>query len=242
MSTSVGSFQDLYTGGDYAKKHPDWHLEHSPAKAKDLTPGLLAAVDLAGKSTFRLGDIGAGTGAVLDAAMKVLKTERPKVELEGVGFEISPDAVQLAATHFPHLTVRQKFFEGSDGPFDAVMFVDVLEHVENPWDLLRSARQASATMLVRQPLLDGFSTFRHRNYEHQRTHWGHISYFNFRSFMDMAGACGWKPLKVDLVAPWDLATTPNREGATFLNRSITRWNREMASFILSGFYLNGAFC
>ncbi|MCS7033896.1 MAG: class I SAM-dependent methyltransferase [Phycisphaerae bacterium] len=241
MASAASAYRDEYTGGEYGKKHPDWHMSEAPAKAEDLYPGLEAILRKLQTPVLRLADVGAGTGAVLDAILRKLSKSHSDLKVQATGFELAPDAIELATRHFPGLPMRQKPFEPGDGPFDVVMFVDVLEHVENPWELLRTARSESRFMLVRQPLLGGYSEFRHSNYAYQRNHWGHISYFNYRSFLDLADACGWQPLKVDLVAPWELATTPDGAGGTLIKRLLTRWDREWASFILSGFYLNGAF-
>jgi hypothetical protein len=162
------------------------------------------------------------------------------LKVEGIGFEVSQFAVEAGRKLFPHLDLRQKFFELTDGNFDAVLFVDVLEHLENPWDLLRRARATSEYMIVRQPLLENFSTFRHNNYRNQRQEWGHIGYFNYNSFMDMAIASGWKSFKVELLADWELAGHLGRHVSP-LHKLFARANRKMASYLLSGFYLNGAF-
>ena len=232
----------VYTEGQYAAQHPDWHLTDAPWKAQDIWPGLVAIIDsLPAGQPLRLADVGCGAGGVLAEVLKLIKSQYPEVVVHAIGFEISADAVALARTNFPELEVRQKFLNPSDGPFDAVMFVDVLEHVENPRELIRIARATARHMLIRQPLLGGLSTFRHNNYRDQRQHWGHIEFFDYRLFMDIAESCGFKPLKVTLQAPWELAgvTTPDR--VVPLKRLITRWNRIMSSFFIAGFYLNGAF-
>jgi len=97
-----------------------------------------------------------------------------------------------------------EFFTRDSGNFDAALLIDVLEHLENPWDMLRVAAHNSKYLVVRQPLIANYSNFRHRNYSTQREHWGHIAYFNFPSFMDMADACGWKPIYSSLLPPWEL--------------------------------------
>ena len=230
----------LYTEGEYLEQHPDWHLPDAPGKAMDLMTGLLAVVDSRKSNTFKIADIGAGVGGVLVEVVKQLNQIRPSLTVEGVGFEVSAFAVDAGRKLFPNLDLRRKFFEITDGTFDAVLFVDVLEHLENPWDLLRKARATSEYMIVRQPLLESFSTFRHDNYRNQRQEWGHIGYFNYNSFIDMATAAGWKPFKVELLAAWELAGHRSRHVSP-LHKLLVRANRRMASYLLSGFYLNGAF-
>jgi hypothetical protein len=231
---------DLYTSGDYGLKHQSWHLEDSPDKVDDIMPALLAVLETMQADTVTIADVGAGTGGVVAEVVNQLSQIDQNLLVHATGFEISPVAIKTGREAFPDLDLRQKFFESSDGPFDVVLFVDVLEHLENPWEMLRTAHAASEYMIIRQPLLDNFSTFRHNNYSDQREHWGHINYFNYRSFIDMANATGWKPLKVDLLASWEL--TENRDQSVSpLHNLATRVARLMASYFLSGFYLNAAF-
>ena len=230
---------DLYKYGDYAARHPDWHLADAPTKADDLVSGLSAVLESWKNKQLRIADVGAGVGAVLMEVCDRLRTIQPDIKLDFVAFEISPQAVSKGRSLFPQLDFREKVLEASDGPFETILFVDVLEHVENPWDVLRVAAQVAEYLVVRQPLLENFSTFRHRNYRNQREEWGHIGYFSYYSFLDMAEACGWRPLKIQLLAPWELSGSKVR--GSIVGRALLRTNRVMASHFLSGFYLNGAF-
>lgn len=230
---------EQYLGGEYKSRHPDWHSAESAGKAADLQAGLEAMLRDSPQEKWKITDVGAGVGGVLDETMKRMANIQPGVELEGCGIEISSQAIAMAAQRFPHLKMQEKFFEPSDGPIDAVMFVDVLEHVENPWELLRAARSAARYMLVRQPLLEGFSTFRHRNYQLQRQDWGHIGFFSYHFFLDMTAAAGWEPLRIDLRPPWELTGNSKRPGQ--LQKLFADLDRVTASFFISGFYLNGVF-
>ena len=92
----------------------------------------------------------------------------------------------------------------------------------------------------RSPAVAGnFSTFRHNNYSGQRETWGHISFYSYRFFLDMAATTGWEPLHLDLLAPWELAGAASPGG--FIQNLIIKMNRVTASYFISGFYLNGVF-
>jgi|GEM_PF-6008231 len=236
----MSSSTDLYISGNYGLQHQDWHLSDAPYKVEDLMPSLLIAANSVENNLFRIADIGAGVGGVLAECTQRITKAIKHLECEAVGFEISPFAVDIGRKLFPNIDLRQKTFESSDGPFDVLMFVDVLEHLENPWELLRIANKSSEYMIIRQPLLENFSTFRHNNYHNQREEWGHIAYFNYYSFMDMAYATGWKPIKVNLLANWELSGKEKKRASLF-NRLIVKSNRVLASYLISGFYLNGIF-
>jgi SAM-dependent methyltransferase len=62
---------------------------------------------------------------------------------EAVGVEQSPAAADVARTHMG-LDVRTGYLEDFDfeNEFDVVTFLDVLEHIANPLEVLASARQA----------------------------------------------------------------------------------------------------
>jgi hypothetical protein len=169
-----------------------------------------------------------------------MRTQWPSIRIIPTAFEVSPEAAAMAKANAPGLEVYQKPLDPTDGPYEIVAFVDVLEHVENPWELLRTAQSTSEYLVVRQPLLGNYSRFRHNNYKNQRLEWGHVGYFNHRSFLDMTAACGWQPIHLDLLAPWELAVTqPNR--ASLAGRLLLKLNRVTASFFVDGFYLNAAF-
>jgi hypothetical protein len=234
----IQAFSTLYTDGNYAKQHPDWHLADAPGKALDLQAAVEAVAAAVGGKKLVLADIGAGVGGVLDQLVTLFRTKMPQLEISPIAFEMSLEAASEARRRFPDLDVRQKLLEPTDGPFDATLFVDVLEHVENPWELLRTARSVSQYLIVRQPLLANWSRFFHDNYRDQRETWGHISLFNCRSFADMTLATGWKPLLLQLLAPWELAGSGKKR---LLPGIIVKINRPISSFVIDGFYLIGAY-
>jgi SAM-dependent methyltransferase len=79
-------------------------------------------------------EIGCGTG-------NLLASLRPR---RGVGVDISPRMVEIAASKFPSLdffVADAEAFEASE-TFDFVIVPDVIEHLANPVAMFRSARKA----------------------------------------------------------------------------------------------------
>jgi hypothetical protein len=229
-----------YTGGTYWDEHPNWHLEDSPGKTEDILPGLIAIVDQLVVKELKLADVGAGVGGVLVEVVKRLREARPQVQVDPTAIEVSPRAVEEARRRYPELKVQCKPLEASDGPFTVTMLIDVLEHLENPRAMLQAACGASQYLVVRQPLEENFATFRRNAYKAQRDKWSHIGYFNYHSFIDLALSTGWRPLHIELVAPWELKTNRD-QSAPISKRLFVRANRLLASYIYGGFYLNGSF-
>lgn len=225
-----------YTDGDYAARHPDWHILDAEVKANALLPYVKALAELC--SNPLICDVGTGVGGVPAALTRMFSSaeaSRPRY----VGFEPSEYAARRGRKMHPGLEIRNKPLEELDGPFDATLFVDVLEHLENPWEMLRLARRVSRYLLVHQPLLDNFGLFRRNKYEQQRRDLGHISFFNHASFVDMTAATGWRPYALALIAPWQTGVA----GGPLLpvKRLLRRVAPEATSFMLEGFYLDGLF-
>ncbi len=236
----MSHIENYYTSGTYWNTHESYLKDDKPAKARDVIDGFVAAVDKVGTSEIRVADVGGGTGAVIAELARLLKPLRPNVTIKATIFEIAANAVEYGRKAFPQQEYVNAFFQGNEGTFDVLMYIDVLEHVENPWDLLRKARGCSQTLLIRQPLEGTLPMFRHNSYKGQRESLGHINYFNYRQFLDMAASCGWTPLNAKLLAPWEF-TLGEATGGSLLRKAIVGWNREMASQLLHGFYLNGSF-
>lgn len=231
---------EQYLNGSYGEKHTDWHLDDAPYKVQDIKEFLTLLLEQEDKSELKIAEVGAGVGGVLDEVVRYLKILRQDLEVKAVGFEISPFATEIARTKFPELEFRVDFKKDAN-VFDSTLFIDVLEHLEDPWSMLREAHKKAKYVIVRQPLLENFSTFRHKNYQEQREYWGHIKYFNYYSFLDMMTACGWEVLKIDLVPYWKLAKNSKKFGSPLLQSAIVSLNKVLVSYFLSGFYLNGIF-
>lgn len=230
----------IYTNEKYATLHKDWHIADTDAKVMDMSvfnPSILGAVN---KSEINIADVGCGVGGVLHGIIKDLNRQT-NVKINGTAFEISEYAVSNGKVMFPELTWINRQLLETDGPYDVIMFIDVFEHLENPWEMLRLASKVSKYMLIRQPLLDNYSNFRTDNYKHQREHWGHIAFFNFRSFIDMAKSTGWSPFDTKLLAPWELNTIEKDMKVPIWKKLLLQKYRVPLSYLISGFYLNGLF-
>lgn len=94
----------------------------------------------------RILDVGCGDGLIDSLIMQA----RPELEIEGIDVLLRPD---------PH--IRVSGFDGSsipfpDNSFDAVMFVDVLHHTDDPMVLLReAARVTRSSIILKDHLTDG---------------------------------------------------------------------------------------
>jgi len=143
---------ELYTSGQYGRKHPDWHAEHSPWKARRLFD-LLSDEWLATnwpRRRLRVAEVGCGFGGVLAELCAIL--EEKGVECQGTGYDISPQAVHEAALRHPRLRFCVSDLSDVADRYDLGLIVDVLEHVQDPETLLTQARERFNWLLLHIPL------------------------------------------------------------------------------------------
>ena len=94
----------------------------------------------------RVLDVGCGDGAVAQLLMQL----RNDVEMCGIDVLVRP------TTHIPVVAFDGHRIPFDDAEFDAVVFVDVLHHTEDPMELLREAvRVAPKAIIVKDHAADG---------------------------------------------------------------------------------------
>jgi SAM-dependent methyltransferase len=163
-------FEDLYTSGAYLKKNPTWHLEEAPWKAKQILQ-ILGSNDIVPQTIC---EVGCGSGEIL----KLLQQTLPG-ECALWGYEISPQAFELCKDksneklHFKLANIAQE----KDVHFDLILVMDVLEHVEDYFSLLRDIQQKSEYKIFQLPLDISVRSVLRGDILKYRETWGHIHYF-----------------------------------------------------------------
>jgi ubiquinone/menaquinone biosynthesis C-methylase UbiE len=89
-------------------------------------------------------DVGCGDGLLAHSISK----KRPDIAIRGV------DVFIRESTHVPVEAFDGKIIPYPDGSFDAVMFVDVLHHTEDPIILLREATRVGRRIIIKDHLLN----------------------------------------------------------------------------------------
>ncbi len=179
--------KDLYTSGDYLEKNPTWHVEESPWKAKEIMR-MVQRNSLAPKTIC---EVGCGAGEVLR-----LLQMRMDSKCIFSGYEISPQVSELSKSrendrlHFK----LQNFMEEKSVYFDLILVLDVLEHMENPYDLLRDIKFKSQYKIIHFPLDISVKSVLRDQIVTYREQYGHIHYFTKSIALRMLEEMGYEVL------------------------------------------------
>jgi len=126
-----------------------------------------------GVSPASICDVGCGTGGVLAA----LSPRFPSARI--VGYELSPQASQLARRLHPDVDVRQEDVFLSAEHFELAMLIDVFEHVEDYIGFLRRAKFVGDKLLCHIPLdMNALTVAREHRVRAKREDVGHLHYFS----------------------------------------------------------------
>jgi ubiquinone/menaquinone biosynthesis C-methylase UbiE len=163
--------EEMYTHGDYLKKNPTWHIEHSPWKAKQI----IQMMRLNRIEPKTICEVGCGAGEIL---LQLQNSMNKKCVFWG--YEISPQAFELCKTrtnerlHFKLRDISQE----KDVFFDLVLLIDLIEHLEDYFSFLREIKQKSCYKILHIPLdLTVLSVLRVSPLMKGRDSAGHIHYF-----------------------------------------------------------------
>src|SRR5438874_5172827 len=162
--------EELYTSGTYLEKNPTWHVGESPWKAREITR-MMARNKILPKTVC---EVGCGAGEVLRLLQGTMDPE-----CVFWGYEISPQAFELCKSraneklHFKLLDIREE----KDAFFDLILVMDVLEHMEDYFSLLRAIQQKSPYKIIHIPMdLSVRSVLRGYLLNYRRAY-GHLHYF-----------------------------------------------------------------
>ncbi len=162
--------KSMYETDHYGANNPTWHEEDSPWKARQIAQMLSRH----GLGTGKICEIGCGTGEILINLAAAL----PDAELSG--YEIAPQAHQRAMAKG---SARVDFhladlLDEEVQPFDLMMAIDVIEHVDDYYGFLTRLRPKAKYKLFHIPLdLSAQSLARAWPLMNLREGVGHIHYF-----------------------------------------------------------------
>jgi SAM-dependent methyltransferase len=175
----------IYDSGEYLNKNPTWHVEDSLWKAKQIIR-MLGAHNLKPNTIC---EVGCGAGEILRSLQEMLPTQ---VEL--VGYEISPQAFELAKTR---QNDRLQFYLGDikdeQRHYDLTILMDVIEHLEDYYSFLRDIRDRGDRTILHIPLdMCVNHLIRAKPLADIRRAVGHIHSFTKESAFSVLDECGFQ--------------------------------------------------
>jgi SAM-dependent methyltransferase len=159
-----------YESGEYLAKNPTWDIEDSAWKAEQVRK-IFSRNDLSPRSVV---EVGCGAGGILAA----LHDASPEVQY--VGFEIAPDASRFWDIYKEKniLFVIDDFLSADTPHFEALLLLDVIEHIPDPFAFLKALRGRADYFVFHFPLdLSAVSVLREKPLLNVREKVGHIHYF-----------------------------------------------------------------
>lgn len=163
--------RNVYMDGDYLEKNPSWFIEESPFKVRQIVQ-MIAKNNLSPRTIC---EVGCGAGEVLR-----LLQQQMDPECRFLGYDISPQALEMCKSRAnERLQFKLADVTQDDGAFfDAMLILDVVEHVEDYFGFLNKIRPRSDLKIFHFPLdLSVQAVFRKHGLLKRRELYGHIQYF-----------------------------------------------------------------
>jgi SAM-dependent methyltransferase len=200
---------DKYLTSDYLRQNPTWDLGDSPWKAEKVIDMLTAE----GCKPRSICEVGCGAGGVLAELRRVF----PDTEL--FGYDIAPDAGGFWSQHMSaniHFEIGD-FFELNERTYDVLLLLDVIEHLQNPFDFVDRLQNYASLFVFHIPIdLSAMSVLREQPLLRARHKVGHIHYFTKGLVLAFLQECGYEILNWCYTGA--AFTTPQRNWKTRLAR------------------------
>jgi SAM-dependent methyltransferase len=181
----VKPVENRYLDGEYLATNPTWGEEDSAWKARMILrlwqrSGLPVPASVA--------EIGCGAGGILAG----LRAGFPD-SVAFHGFDIAPAAIELARRHSaPRLEYHCEDLTGAGRRFDALLCIDVFEHVENPFEFLRTIRNIAPIVVFNIPLEMHLAGILINHQLWTRRHYGHLHFYTAAVAFETLKECGYE--------------------------------------------------
>jgi len=184
----MGLPTEKYTTDEYLKNNPTWDIEDSPWKADNVIQ-MLSAID---KTPESICEIGCGAGGVLVALKRYFK------QVDLFGFDIARDVSRFWESH-KSAGIDFKlgdFFQLNKRRYDVLLLLDVIEHLQNPFDFIYRLQGFADYFIFHIPLdLSAISVLREAPLLYVRNKVGHIHYFTKTLALSLLEECNYEIIK-----------------------------------------------
>lgn len=191
----MGEVNSIYTSGEYLKHNPEWGRDDSLWKVKhifNVLPDNFIEENFKGRE-ISIADIGCGRGGIIGYFTAMLKEKSCRVN-RSVGFDISDIPLKMARDEWKDVEFRKGRVEDLKENFDFCLLIDIVEHVENPDEFLRTCAVHCKYLILHIPLDDHYNTRLRNLRPYLAKTLGHIHYFNADSALGIVKRNGMKVL------------------------------------------------
>lgn len=171
MAATQPSISPIYRDGTYLSRNPSWHIDESAWKVSQILR-MMARQRIAAK---KICDVGCGVGEVLRLLQQALPAD-----CSLWGYEPSPQAHELCREranerlHFKLMDIAAE----RNVYFDLILLLDVIEHVEDYFNLLREVKPKGRLVMLHIPLdLSVQTVLRKNGLMKRRNMYAHLHYF-----------------------------------------------------------------
>lgn len=186
--SDLGPIEARYLSADYIAHNPSWDVEDSPWKAGKVRE-LLGANRIVPQSVV---DVGCGAGNVLVQ----LKGAYPAARM--TGYDIAPDAERFwGSPRSLGINLVTGNFLDSDMPVqDVLLLLDVVEHLQDPFDFLARLKGRAGHYVFHFPLdLSAISVLRESPLLLVRNKVGHVHYYTRGLALALLAECGYRVIE-----------------------------------------------
>jgi SAM-dependent methyltransferase len=133
-------------------------------------------------------EIGCGSGGILAE----LQSRFPDTTVYA-GFDIAPEAIRMAEKHARKgLSYHCEDLRQTTRTFDALLCIDVFEHVENPFEFLRAIKKLAPLVVFNIPLEMHVAGVLINHQLWTRRHYGHLHFYTAAVALETLKECGYR--------------------------------------------------
>ncbi len=161
----------IYESKEYLNLNETWHVEDSHWKAKQV----LKLINSHNIKANTICEVGCGAGEILVQLSQTLSQDT-----YFIGYDISPQLENMwkERENDKIKFIKQDFLK-SEEYYDILIFIDIIEHIENYIGFLREVKDRGNYKIFNFPLeIFAVKALMSHKYTHSRTRYGHIHYFN----------------------------------------------------------------
>lgn len=222
------SADQRYSDGEYLAANPTWGEEDSAWKARCIH-ALWSRSGLPVPAT--VAEIGCGAGLILATL-----AQKFPATVDYSGFDIASAAIDMARKRSgPHLSYYCEDLTKSDRKFDALLCIDVFEHVENPFEFLRTIRRLAPVVIFNIPLEMHVAGVLINHQLATRRQYGHLHFYTAAVAFETLKECGYSVIAHDYVSRLMDQPRSASEYVFWLPRKLLSLvNKELSARILGG--------